>query len=108
MLSAFAGVGVRLFDLSIIDMNDDEVPGKQRPKSSLQEIRRSIGATLRNAELNHENVIIRPRGGSFLLVQLDDFNEVRKAEVEPYAFMTLRTSPGNYQVWLAVSDGPKD
>jgi RepB DNA-primase from phage plasmid len=28
--------------------------------------------------------------------------------MEPYSFMTIRTSPGNFQVWIAVSDGPKD
>jgi RepB DNA-primase from phage plasmid len=108
MLNAFADLGVRLFDLTIIDINDDEVPGKQRPRTNVQEIRHSIGATLQDAERNRENVIIRPRGGRALLIQLDDFNEERKSQIEPYAFMTIRTSPGSYQVWLAVSDGPKD
>jgi hypothetical protein len=108
MLNIFAGIGVRLFDLSITDINNNEVAGKQRPRSSIEEIRRSIGATLQDARRNRENVIIRPRGGRALLIQLDDFTEEKVAQIEPYAFITLRTSPRNYQIWLAVSDGPSD
>jgi hypothetical protein len=63
---------------------------------------------LEAAERAQYNVIIRPRSTKALLVQLDDFDEGKTARKEPYAFMTVRTSPGNYQVWLAVSDGPKE
>jgi hypothetical protein len=43
-----------------------------------------------------------------LLVQLDDFSPEKSAQIERYAFITICTSPGNGQVWLAVSDGPKE
>ena len=54
------------------------------------------------------NVIIRPRSATTLLVQLDDLDADKVVQIVPHAFMTVCTSPGNYQLWLAVSDGPKE
>src|SRR5690348_6130819 len=108
MLAAFANVGAQTFDLSLTDLSGAPVKGRQRPGQSLGDMRRSIGHVLRNAERNQYNVIIRPRSDIALLIQLDDFAAEKARQVEPYAFMTVGTSPGNYQVWLAVSDGPQE
>jgi len=108
MLDAFASVGARVFDLSITDINADPVEGLQRPGQSLGDLRRRINRDLQTAEQNRHNVIIRPRSTTALLVQLDDFSLQQAAQIEPYAFLIIRTSPGNGQVWLAVSDGPKE
>jgi hypothetical protein len=105
MLKAFASVGATAFDLSLTDI---EETGKVfQPKCSLDELRYSVSKRLEAAEQAQYNVIIRPRSTTALLVQLDDFDEGRAARMEPYAFMTVHTSPGNYQVWLAA-DGPKE
>jgi hypothetical protein len=108
MLDAFASVGARVFDLSIIDMKRDKVKGQQRTGSSLDEMRRTIGRVLQDSERNRHNVIIRPRSTTALLIQLDDMDDAKAAQIEGHAFMTIRTSPGNGQVWIAVSDGPKE
>ena len=108
MLDAFASVGARVFDLSIIDMNGNQVEGMQRTGETLEQLRRRIGLDLQAAESNQHNVIIRPRSTTALLVQLDDFSPEKAAQIEPYAFITICTSPGNGQVWLAVADGPKE
>jgi hypothetical protein len=108
MLEAFASVGARVFDLSITDINGDPVEGLQRTGESLAQLRRRIGRDLQAAECNGHNVIIRPRSTAALLVQLDDFSPEKAAQMEPYAFITISTSPGNGQVWLAVADGPKE
>src|SRR5271157_47039 len=109
MLSAFASVGAKVFDLSITDLkNNDPVDGLQRRGRSLEDMRRTIGRDLQDGERNRHNVIIRPRSTTAILIQLDDFSDEKAAQMQPYAFMTLRTSPGNGQVWLAVSDGPKE
>lgn len=107
MLSAFASVGARVFDLSITDLTGP-VKGLQRPGRSLEEMRRRIGRDLQDGERNRHNVIIRPRSATALLVQLDDMAHAEVQRIEPLSFLTLRTSPGNYQVWLAVSDAPKE
>lgn len=108
MLDAFASVGAKVFDLSITDLAGKPVKGLQRPDRSLDDMRRTIGRVLQDAEQNRHNVIIRPRSTTALLIQLDDFSDEKAAQMDRYAFMTLRTSPGNGQVWLAVSDGPKE
>ena len=113
MLSAFASVGARVFDLSLTDLNGTKVEGLQRPGQSLEEIRRTIGRVLQDAERNRHNVIIRPRSAIALLIQLDDFTAEKTTQMKALAFMTVRTSPGpdgtgNFQVWIAVSDGPKE
>lgn len=108
MLDAFASVGARVFDLSVTDINGDPVEGLQRPGESLGQLRRRIGRDLQAGEQNRHNVIIRPRSTTTLLVQLDDFSPQKAAQIAPYAFLIIRTSPGNGQVWLAVSDGPKE
>src|SRR5271157_2958166 len=109
MLSAFASVGAKAFDLSITDLVDGKpVKGLQRPERSLEDMRRRIARDLQDGERNRHNVIIRPRSTTALLIQLDDFSDEKAAQMQPYAFITLRTSPGNGQIWLAVSDGPKE
>jgi hypothetical protein len=108
MLAAFASVGASVFDLSLTELSGAPVKGRQRPGTSLGEMHRSIGRVMREAEHNQHNVIIRPRSATALLIQLDDFTAEKAALVEPSAFMTVCTSPGNYQLWLAVSDGPQE
>jgi hypothetical protein len=68
MLSAFASVGARVFDLSITDLNGAPVKGLQRPGQGLEDMRRTIGRILRDAMRNQHNVIIHPRSATALLV----------------------------------------
>jgi hypothetical protein len=108
MLSAFASVGARVFDLSFTGLDRKPVQGMQRPGRSLEEMRRRIGRDLQDAERERHNVIIRPRSTTALLIQLDDIDDEKAERLQPYSFLTIRTSPGNGQVWLAVSDGPQE
>ena len=58
-----------------------------------------------------ENVIIRPMSRTSEFIQLDDLSAGALERVQPMAFLTLATSPGNHQVWIAVADlsqTPKD
>jgi hypothetical protein len=106
MLDAFASVGATAFDVSLTDI--EEAPKRFEPKRSLDELRRTIAKRLETASRARLNVIIRPRSATALLVQLDDLDDAKAERMETYAFMTVRTSPRNCQVWLAVSDGPKE
>jgi hypothetical protein len=63
---------------------------------------------LEAATRSQHSVVIRPRSTTATLIQLDDFDEAKAERMEPYSFLTLRTSPGNFQVWLAVSDAPTE
>jgi hypothetical protein len=106
MLDAFRSVGATAFDVTLLDIEGRE-QGFQRNRS-LEELRRSIGRRLEAVTEQQHSIVIRPRSTTALLVQLDDFTADRAARIAPHAFMTVCTSPGNHQVWLAVSDGSKD
>src|SRR5580658_6519848 len=106
MLNVFASVGATAFDVTLLDIEGRE-QGFQG-KRSLDELRRGIGKRLAAAAEVQHSIVIRPRSATALLIQLDDFTEEKAAAIEHHAFLILRTSPNNCQVWLAVSDGPRE
>jgi hypothetical protein len=106
MLDAFASVGAITFDVTILDIEGKEQ--SFQANRSLAELRHSIGHRLQAVTAARHSLVIRPRSATALLIQLDDFTDEKAAAIDPYAFMTLKTSHGNGQVWLAVSDGPKE
>jgi RepB DNA-primase from phage plasmid len=105
MLEAFASVGATEFDITWT--NIEEAPKRFQSHRSVAELRTGMAERLEVASRLRCNVIIRPRSDSVLLIQLDDLSTEKVAQLEQFAFMTVTTSPGNYQVWLAVEDGPK-
>jgi hypothetical protein len=108
MLSAFASVGARAFNKTILDIHGNEVEGLYRGNRSLEELRRMIGRDLQDAERNQQSVVIRPLFRSPLLIQLDDLDPTKAERLAPYSFMVIRTSPGNHQAWVAVQDAPAE
>lgn len=109
MLTAFASVGARAFNLTLTDSNGDKVPGGYRPNTPLDQLRRTIGRVLLDAERLHYNVIIRPRCSTATLIQLDDLDPAKARQIAPQSFIVFQTSPGNYQAWVAVErDAPED
>ena len=113
MLSAFASVGARAFDVTLTDIEGGKVEGKFRGNRSLEELRRTIDRTLQEAERDRHNVIIRPRATTATLIQLDDLDTEKAERIAPHAFMVIRTSggqgtPGNHQAWVAVKDATPD
>ena len=106
MLNAFASVGATAFDVTLFDI--EEIQQGFQSARSVAELQRSMSARLEAASRTKNNIVIRPRSTTATLIQLDDFSDERAAKLAPHAFMTVQTSPGNNQVWLAVSDGPKD
>src|SRR5450755_2471324 len=51
------------------------------------------------------NIIVRPYGPGVTLIQLDDLKCDQLARVAPAVFLTLETSPGNFQAWVAMPGG---
>ena len=113
MLSVFASVGARAFNKTIHDVHGTEVKGLYRGDRSLEELRRTIGRDLQDAERNQHSVVIRPLFKTPLLIQLDDLDRATVEKIKLLAFMVIRTSGGkdgngNYQAWVAVSDAPAE
>jgi hypothetical protein len=106
MLVAFASVGAERFDITWTDAAGGKVAF--RSNRSLGELRDAMPRILQAAAERQHNVIVRPRGSASTLVQLDDLGGEAAARIGPVSFLVLRTSPGNYQAWVAVTDGETD
>jgi hypothetical protein len=99
-------VGAERFDLTLTDAAGEKIAF--RGNRSLGQLRHAMPAILEEASERQHNVIVRPRSSSATLIQLDDLGEDAAARLRPVSFLTLRTSPGNYQAWVAVTDADND
>jgi hypothetical protein len=101
MLDTFASVGATHFDLTHTDI-DGEKRGF-RPEQSLAQVKNSMPKLFPGAAARQNNIIIRPLSRTVHFVQLDDLDAAKLSRVGEAAFLTLETSPGNHQAWVAVS-----
>jgi hypothetical protein len=125
MLEAFTSIGTDRFHVTFTNLREDEtdffknrtvpsmrynLPAWMRRASTLKPI--TLPATEREPEqtiLAGENLIIRPYTPPAVVpVQLDDLEQKQLERVRPAAFLTLQTSPGNYQAWVAVENGDRE
>jgi hypothetical protein len=104
MLDAFASVGVTAFDVTLTSLEGE--PRRFRPDRGFDNLQRTIGQMMQEAERDHQNVILRPRCKTAALIQLDDLTSEMAGKLAPLSFMVLLTSPGNCQAWIAVKDAP--
>ena len=102
MLDAFASVGAERFDLTLTDAAGEKI--EFRGNRPCDQLRAALPAILQEAAEQRLNVIVRPRSTGATLIQLDDLGEDAAVRLRPVSFLVLRTSPGNYQAWIAVAD----
>lgn len=106
MFVLFATVKVRSFDVTFTDIEGEKI--RYQVNRSVDELWHTIDKALHAAIEAKENYIIRPRFKEPQIIQLDDLDAEKAERIAPHAFMVLHTSPGNFQAWLAVSDGPQE
>lgn len=107
MLDVFASVGVRFFDITHTNIEGEK--RGFRPRQSLETAKTSMPYLVDSAARRRNNVIVRPHHPrSVLLIQLDDLSETALAKVAPVSFLTIQTSPGNHQAWVAVQGREAD
>jgi hypothetical protein len=100
MLDLCASVEARAVDLTVTNLGGEKE--WFRRNMPLAELGRTLPAMLDDATAKKRNVIIRPHGPGMVFLQLDDLDSAKLARVDPVAFLTLQTSPGNHQAWLAI------
>lgn len=108
MLDAFTSVGAESFDLTVTTRQGEKHRfQRQQPHHRLRE---SIPALIDDAAAHEHNVIVRPHSAPAVFIQLDDLNRDAVERIKAAAFLSLHTSPGNYQAWVALKagDGDKD
>jgi hypothetical protein len=108
MLDTFASVGAHYFDVTFLDI--DGAKRGFRKEQSVTQIRNSLPKLLPGLTERRNSIVVRPHGDDVTLVQLDDLDAAALERVQGVAFLTLATSPGNHQAWVAISglDDRKD
>jgi hypothetical protein len=101
MLDTFASAGATHFDLTHISIEGEK--RGFRPHQSLSQLKNSLPKLFPGATARQNNIIVRPASDTVQFVQLDDLDEAKLKRAGEAAFLTLQTSPGNYQAWIAVS-----
>lgn len=105
MLDTFASVGATHFDLTHLNL-DGEKRGF-RPQQTLAQLKNSLPRLFPGATERQNNIIVRPHSDTAQLIQLDDLKAESLERLHDVVFLTLQTSPGNHQAWVAVSDFKK-
>jgi hypothetical protein len=102
MLDAFASVGATHFDVTFLDIDGNK--RGFRKQQSVQQLRNSLPHLRPGLTQRQQSLVVRPlaRDG-VTLIQLDDLTSEHLRPLESTAFLTLETSPGNHQAWVAVS-----
>jgi hypothetical protein len=109
MLRAFESVEVRSFNLSRTHIDRRIVSGAYRPNRNLGAMRMLLPVWVRLSwELEHNLIIHAQQPAYGVLAQLDDLDGGQLDRVQGKAFLTTETSPGNFQVWLAIEGGDPD
>jgi DNA invertase Pin-like site-specific DNA recombinase len=102
MLDTFVGSGATTFDVTFLDI-DGQKRGFRAGQTARQ-LRTSLPQLVSGLQERQQNIIVRPHSDKVTFIQLDDLSADKTAQLEPVACLTLETSPGNHQAWVAVSD----
>ncbi len=104
-LDAFTSVGAE--DVVAVVVDDTLPYGENKVSDehlSVREFRRSLPYYLEhNLDNPTHSLCVRPRGPR-RLIQVDDCSWEVVRLLLPFAFLVAMTSPGNYQVWIALAD----
>jgi hypothetical protein len=100
MIDTFASVGATRFNVTLTTRNGDK--DWFRRNVAVAELRRLLPEMLNTAASRERNVIVRPLGPDVAFIQLDDLKADKLPALAASAFLSLETSPGNFQAWVAV------
>jgi hypothetical protein len=101
MFDAFASVGAAQFDVTWTTRSGDKAGFRRGMK--LADLARHLPAMLDGAAVKQRNLIVRPHGHAVTFIQLDDLAPAMLARLAPAVFLILKTSPANFQAWVATT-----
>src|SRR3954462_3438120 len=100
MIDTFGSVGTTRFDVTLTNAAGEK--DSFRRSVPLFDLKRTLPGILDAAATTQRNVIVRPHSPNIVFVQLDDLKAEQLAPLAPAVFLTLETSPGNFQAWAAL------
>ncbi len=117
LVEAFESVGVTQFKtvfISCVSLSGDyRCVGAE--DATAEQVRSRIDGYVRRSERQTQSVCLRPVNPELnqdakvcsngALIQVDDCSPDVLARLAPYSFLTVETSPGNFQAWLALPKG---
>jgi hypothetical protein len=106
MLDLFASTGATHFDITWTTASGDKQSFRRNVPADM--VRRTLSVMLGYATHARQNLIVRPHGAGVTFIQLDDLKADRLPPLAGDAFLTLETSPGNFQAWVALSGNDED
>ncbi len=100
---AVEACGVEQYQLTILDdaAPKGDVAGFETPTRA--ELAAWMPDLLKDCGARRRSLIMRPVASNF--IQADDLSRATVERLQPFAFMTVETSAGNYQAWIAL---PRD
>jgi hypothetical protein len=93
MLDIFVSLGVNALDVTWTDI-DGRKHGF-RGYQTVERLRRWMPYLIQSSVERQHNVIVRPRGATIELVQLNDLSQAGLERLKTTAFLILTTSPEN-------------
>jgi hypothetical protein len=99
-ITLFESVGAISFEVTMRDERTERAAVHKIHSGA--DLRASLSSYLARNANRAESFIVRPRGAR--LIQVDDLDASKCAKLNPFAFVSLRTSAGSSQSWLALSD----
>jgi hypothetical protein len=121
MLDLFGSIGADRFHVTKTNVLENKT---RAWPATPERLRQTLPAILRAAAVRKpcriesgqtimagENVIVRPMSRATSFIQLDDLSADVLDRVRTVSFLTLATSAGNHQAWIAVSglsESPRD
>jgi hypothetical protein len=105
MVELFASIGATGFHVTFTHLTGE--PRGFRKGQTVAQVCTSLPYLMRSHVEREINIIVRPIVPTAAVIQLDDIDAANAAKIAPAAFLTLETSPGNFQAWVAVKDAPR-
>jgi hypothetical protein len=102
MLDLFASVGAKRFDVTFLGIEGEK--RGFRKDQSIRQLKGSLPLIFPGLQERQNSLVVRPHSDKAVVIQLDDLKDETLAPLRDLAFLSLQTSPGNYQAWVAVSD----
>lgn len=106
-LDVVSSIGASRFNMILVEdaTKQCEVLAKE---AELERVKAKFPAWLERSELEQKSLVVDMKPNGQRIIQVDEANAEVMKLLAPVSFMTVETSEGNGQVWLALPEGLSD
>ncbi|MBD0369773.1 MAG: hypothetical protein ICV60_02890 [Pyrinomonadaceae bacterium] len=107
-LDVVASIGASRFNVILINDAAKEKEVLTRTVATLEQVKANFSAWLERSEREQKSLVVDMKPNGQRIIQVDEANAEVMKLLAPVSFMTVETSDGNGQVWLALPEGLSD